>query len=189
MAVDKNLPAMLDEKAYTIHVCFQNAQTQTPGTMATKESNPAPRRVQDEESSMFSDAIPTARFTYVTNIPNLQPGMLVAVPVAVPVAKREPSSWIEKHLGSVFPNRVGVAVVMAVDSEVTIEPDSEIRYSWVIGVVDLTHYNSVIDRNRVIENQYASAYKHNARRQFADAVLAQLPADARNGITALLKGE
>ena len=41
----------------------------------------------------------------------------------------------------------------------------------------------------VIENQYASAYKHNARRQFADAVLAQLPADARNGITALLKGE
>ncbi len=25
MAVDKNLPAMLDEKAYTVHVCFQNA--------------------------------------------------------------------------------------------------------------------------------------------------------------------
>ena len=185
MAVDKNLPAMLDEKAYTIHVCFQNASNQAPGTMATKGSNPAPRRVQDEESSMFSDAIPTTRFTYVTNIPNLQPGMLVAVPVAT----REPSSWTEKHLGSVFPNRVGVAVVMAVDSEVTIEPDSEIRYSWVIGTVDLTHYNSVIDRNRVIENQYASAYKHNARRQFADAVLAQLPADARNGITALLKGE
>ena len=183
MAVDKNLPAMLDEKAYTIHVCFQNAPDQAPGTMATKGSNP--RRVQDEESSMFSDAIPTARFTYVTNIPNLQPGMLVTVPVAT----REPSSWTEKHLGSVFPNRVGVAVVMAVDSEVTIEPDSEIRYSWVIGTVDLTHYNSVIDRNRVIENQYASAYKHNARRQFADAVLAQLPADARNGITALLKGE
>lgn len=183
MAVDKNLPAMLDEKAYTIHVCFQNAPDQAPGTMATKGSNP--RRVQDEESSMFSDAIQTARFTYVTNIPNLQPGMLVTVPVAT----REPSSWTEKHLGSVFPNRVGVAVVMAVDSEVTIEPDSEIRYSWVIGTVDLTHYNSVIDRNRVIENQYASAYKHNARRQFADAVLAQLPADARNGITALLKGE
>ena len=187
MAVDKNLPAMLDEKAYTIHVCFQNAPDQAPGTMATKESKPAPRRVQAEESSMFSDAIPTARFTYVTNIPNLQPGMLVPVPV--PVATREPSSWTEKHLGSVFPNSVGVAVVIAVDSEVTIEPDSEIRYSWVIGIVDLTHYNSVIDRNRVIENQYASAYKHNARRQFADAVLAQLPADARNGITALLKGE
>ena len=187
MAVDKNLPAMLDEKAYTIHVCFQNAPDQAPGTMATKESNPAPRRVQAEEASMFSDAIPTARFTYayVTNIPNLQPGMLVAVPVAT----REPSNWTGKHLGSVFPNRVGVAVVMTVDSEVTIEPDSEIRYSWVIGTVDLTHYNSVIDRNRVIENQYASAYKHNARRQFADAVLAQLPADARNGITALLKGE
>lgn len=181
MAVDKNLPAMLDEKAYTIHVCFQNAPDQAPGTMAT---NPAPRRAQAEESSMFSDAIPTARFTYVTNIPNLQPGMLVAVPVAT----REPSSWTEKHLGSVFPNRVGVAVVMAVDSEVTIEPDSEIRYSWVIGTVDLAHYNSVIDRNRVIESQYASAYKHNARRQFADAVLAQLPADARDGITALLKG-
>jgi len=82
MAVDKNLPAMLDEKAYTIHVCFQNAPDQAPGTMATKGPNPAPRRVQDEESSMFSDAIPTARFTYVTNIPNLQPGMLVAVPVA-----------------------------------------------------------------------------------------------------------
>ena len=25
MAVDKNLPAMLDEKAYTVHVCFQHA--------------------------------------------------------------------------------------------------------------------------------------------------------------------
>ena len=77
MAVDKNLPAMLDEKAYTIHVCFQKAADQAPGMMAAKEASPAPRRAQAEESSMFSEAIPTARFTYVTNIPNLQPGMLV----------------------------------------------------------------------------------------------------------------
>ena len=94
MAVDKNLPAMLDEKAYTIHVCFQNVPDQAPGTTATKGSNP--RRARAEESSMFSEAIQTARFTYVTNIPNLQPGMLVAVPVAT----REPSNWTEKHLGS-----------------------------------------------------------------------------------------
>ena len=102
MAVDKNLPAMLDEKAYTILVCSQNAPDQAPWTMVTKESKPAPRRVQAEESSMFSDAIPTARSKYVTNIPNLQPGMLVAVPVAVPVATRESSSWTEKHLGNVL---------------------------------------------------------------------------------------
>ena len=141
MAVDKNLPAMLDEKAYTIHVCFQNANDQAPGMMAVKEASPAPRRVQAEESSMFSEPASTTRFTYVTNIQGLKPGMLVAVPVST----RETADWTEKYLGNVFPNRVGVAVIMAVDDEVTIEPDSEIRYSWVIGTVDLTHYNSVID--------------------------------------------
>ena len=184
MAVDKNLPAMLDEKAYTVHVCFQHAPDTIPGSAPTKAAK-APQPVQAAGVSMFDETPHANRFTYVTNIPGLQPGMLVTVPVST----REPSNWVEKHLGNVFPNRVGVAVIVAVDDEVTIEPDSDIRYSWVIGIVDLAGYNELIDRNKLLERQYASAYKHNARRQFAAAVLAQLPDSARNDIAALLKGE
>ena len=186
MAVDKNLPAMLDEKAYTVHVCFQHAPDTIPGSAPAKaKAAQAPQPVQAEAGSVFDEMPHANRFTYVTNIQGLQPGMLVTVPVAT----REPSNWTEKHLGNVFPNRVGVAVIMAVDDEVTIEPDSDIRYSWVIGIVDLAGYNELIDRNKLLERQYASAYKHNARRQFAAAVLAQLPDSARNDIAALLKGE
>ena len=185
MAVDKNLPAMLDEKAYTVHVCFQHAPDTIPGSAPAKAAK-APQPVQAAGVSMFDEMPHTNRFTYVTNIPGLQPGMLVTVPVAT----REPSNWTEKHLGNVFPNRVGVAVIMAVDDEVTIEPDSDIRYSWVIGIVDLDDYNELIDRQYASAYKHkASAYKHNARRQFAAAVLAQLPDSARNGIAALLKGE
>ena len=183
MAVDKNLPAMLDEKAYTVHVCFQHAPDTIPASEPAKAKASQP--VQAAGVSMFDETPHANRFTYVTNIQGLQPGMLVTVPVAT----REPSNWTEKHLGNVFPNRVGVAVIMAVDDEVTIEPDSDIRYSWVIGIVDLAGYNELIDRNKLLERQYASAYKHNARRQFAAAVLAQLPDSARNDIAALLKGE
>ena len=124
MAVDKNLPAMLDEKAYTVHVCFQHAPDTIPGSAPAKVAK-APQPVQADTGGMFGETPHANRFTYVTNIQGLQPGMLVTVPVAT----REPSNWTEKHLGNVFPNRVGVAVLITVDDEVTIETDSHTRYT------------------------------------------------------------
>lgn len=181
MAVDKNLPAMLDEKAYTIHVCFQSKPGQVPAPL-----KPKGQLIEDVfNSESTPEPIRDGWYTYVTNIQGLKPGMLVTVPVKA-VGNY---GWTEKYLGNVYPNRIRVAVIMAVDDEVTIEPNSDIRYHWVIGAIDLTHYNELIDRNHVLESQYASAYKHNARRQFASQVLAQLPEDARVGITALLRGE
>ena len=174
MEVGKNLPAMLDEKAYTIHVCFQHAPDTIPGSVLAKA-----KAAQADTSHMFNETLQANRIAYVINIPGLQPGMLATATDST----REPSNLVEKPLGNVCPNRFGVAVIVVVDDEVTIEPDSDIRYSWVIGIVDLDDYNELIDR------QYASAYKHNARRQFAAAVLAQLPDSARNDIAALLKGE
>ena len=85
MAVDKNLPAMLDEKAYTVHVCFQHAPDTIPGSAPTKAAK-ATQPVHDAGVSMFDETPHANRFTYVTNIPGLQPGMLVTVPVAT----REP---------------------------------------------------------------------------------------------------
>ena len=185
MAVDKNLPAMPDEKAYSIRVCFQHAPDTIPGSAPAKAAK-APQPVQADAGSMFNETLQANRITYVIGIPGLQPGMLATAPDST----REPSNLAEKPLGNVCPNRFGVAVIVVVDDEVTIEPDSDIRYSWVIGIVDLDDYNELIDRQYASAYKHkASAYKHNARRQFAAAVLAQLPDSARNDIAALLKGE
>lgn len=178
MAVDKNLPALLDEKAYTIRVKFQHmaegAQVAAP-----------PRKVSTDQSpSMFMDEpTPLANcHTYITNIPGILPGMLVVVPVAA----QDPRDWTKDSLGEIFPNRANVAIVVGVDTEVMIEPDSEIKYAWVAAVVDLTDYNKTIERNRELDKKYATAYKHNARRQFASHILAQLPSEERESIQKLL---
>lgn len=111
----------------------------------------------------------TTLYTYISSFP-CKPGDMVVVPVA----GREEAPHIR------------IAEVMEVDPEVVVEPNADIRYSWVIDVLDLERYNENIKRNAEIELTLANAYRSNLRKSFADQLLATVDDASRAALTKLL---
>lgn len=101
-------------------------------------------------------------YTYVTNMA-LEPDDLVVVDSA---------------------GALKVAKVVQVDDDLEIQPNSTIKYKWVIDKIDTKPYNADMERNSEIERRLAGAYRQNARAAFAQQFLAGV--DAEN--LALVKG-
>jgi len=116
--------------------------------------------------------------TYVTNIQGIQAGDIVLVPTA----NRQPKAWLEGAMAGLHPLRATVAVVVSVDEDVMIEPNSDIKYHWVASKLDLTTYRQLMDRNAQVEQVIGASYKANVRRAFANEMLNCLPAEARMSI-------
>ena len=82
--------------------------------------------------------------------------------------------------------KICVAYVVVVDQTCSIEPNSNIRYKWVIGKVDLEAHEANTQRNAEIENTVAKAYRKNLRRSFAQQILAGVDDANRDHLTKLL---
>lgn len=102
-------------------------------------------------------------YTYVTHL-DLAPEDLVIVPVAS-------AGW-------------KVGKVVAVDDDLLIEPNSEIKYKWVIDRVDGEAYRANNERNKEIESMLAASYRVSARQAYA----AQFLTNAAPEVLALVKG-
>jgi hypothetical protein len=65
-----------------------------------------------------------------------------------------------------------VAVVEAVHDDLNIEPNSDIKYKWVVSVIDVNAFLENQDRNEKIEKILAASYRTNARAAYANQFLA-----------------
>lgn len=92
----------------------------------------------------------------------------------------------------VVPNAKGngfnVGVVAGVHDDLQIPPNSDIFYKWVVAKLDLTGYLANIERNGVIEQSVAYAYKSNARQSMRAAVMAGMPQDKLDILQAAIYG-
>lgn len=191
MATEKNIAAFLDKTAYTVTVAYQ---FNTSGTFPKKPSN------------IDGDLDGPSGYDYITNIPGIQPGDFVIVPttpergyqdvkrVAVPTELQEliSATGADNAVCDMegqtyeFADRLSVARVIRVHKDVTAEPNSDIKYKWVISRVDLLHYAKTMLRNAKLEATIQEAYKKSMRRSFADRILAELGADEQGEIKKLL---
>lgn len=171
--MDKNIAAFLDDKAYTIQVCFH-----VPNSDLHVAGKP---------------------YTYVTNIPNLVPGDLVIVATAtsqrkyvlpmrmmsIDEALKEDSATdgLKSH---VITGDIHVVQVVAVDSGVDLAPNASKTYGWVISKVDLAAYAELMVRNSKLTDAVTKAYRKSLKRSFADRILADLDPADKDGLLKLL---
>lgn len=80
-----------------------------------------------------------------------------------------------------------VAMVVAVDDGVDIQPNSDIKYKWAYNRVDLSTWQANERRNEVIEATVSEAYKNNLRRSFAQQILSGVDESQRLQLESLLK--
>lgn len=98
------------------------------------------------------NGIPTSRgYTYVTHIP-LEAGDFVIVPTGAN-------------------DMLKIAEVMSIDEELDIPPNADIKYKWVVDVIDVKAARENRDRNKEIESMLASTYRMNARQAYAQQFL------------------
>jgi hypothetical protein len=82
-----------------------------------------------------------------------------------------------------------VGFVNSVHDDLRIEPDSSIRYKWVMGKIDLTYFLENEKKNEEIDELIKTAYRGNMKRSFAQQVLAGLDDDARQRVLSITNGE
>ena len=81
-----------------------------------------------------------------------------------------------------------VGVVVGVHDDLQIPPNADILYKWVVARLDLAEYLANIERNSVIEQSVADAYKSNARQSMRAAVMAGMPQDKLDILQAAISG-
>lgn len=191
MATEKNIAAFLDKTAYTVTVVYQFSS-----------SGQVPKRLSNIDDALDEPS----GYDYITNIPGIQQGDFVIVPttpergyqdvkrVAVPAELQEliSATGADNAVCAMegqtyeFADRLSVARVIRVHKDVTAEPNSDIKYKWVVSRVDLMHYAKTMLRNAKLEATIQEAYKKSMRRSFADRILAELGADEQGEIKKLL---
>jgi len=184
MAIDKNIAALLDESAYTVHVLYPDNQTGTGasrGKVYTFVSNIYPKLIVGDTAIVGGlSSYPPVRLHTKGTI------------------KREPRTVSEAEtdfIDEVFGAPAAVStehptfacvLVVGVNEDVVIEPDSQQKFRWIVGKVDTAAYDELMKRNAAIEEQVADAYKHNMRRSFKQQILGGLPSDEQQRLLALL---
>lgn len=106
--------------------------------------------------------------TYVTNLP-VKVGDLVVLPTNS--------------------GQYAVRPVAAVHDELRIEPNSEIEYKWIVQVLDLTEYNTNLEKNALIEKTMSSTYQKTARAAFRQSALACASDEDRVKLEAILSSQ
>jgi hypothetical protein len=104
-------------------------------------------------------------YTYITHL-NVEVGDCVVVPA-----------------GNL--NSFKVCEVMEIDNELDIEPNCDIKYKWVIDVVNTDAAQANYQRNKEIESMLSTSYRVNARQAYANQFLVN--ADPK--VLALVKGD
>ena len=85
-----------------------------------------------------------------------------------------------------YNGKLAVVTVVEAHDELMIEPNSDMRFAWIAGKVDLTQYEANVERNQTIEKTISESYKARMRQSFSEAIMAQLPAETSDAIKSLL---
>lgn len=171
---EKNIAALLDSMAFTIHVAYQHgSDTETytyvcnlPEISAgdfvvvpTKVRNTTKYRVSDEQDMEGYVMKGNAKIS------------------------AELYAGAERLLQN---QRLTIAKVVSIDETVELQPDDAIEYAWVIQKVDLSVYQALLTRNKQITDAVQEAYKRNIRKSFAERVLGELPDADKSSLLKLL---
>ena len=154
---------------------------------------------------------PTGKlYKYVTNIPAIELGTFVIIPVGeIELASILSSRNTRRTLASahkevldafgvevdptlvpyplpVSSNSVKIAQVVGVHDGVKIEPNESIQYKWVIAKVDFTYFSELCKRNSELQRLTEDAYKRNLRKSFAERIMGELDSAEVEKIKALV---
>jgi hypothetical protein len=138
MAVDKNVAALLNEKARTIQVQFQYLRGKKFQAYTYVTDLPIAVRLADsgeaDSPALWSE------------------GLKVGSKVLVPTGIRTNNKYVGDEPGSVMllePGvRMSVAIVTGIDDCVAIQPEDYIAYKWVICEIDVSNYFATKQRNK-----------------------------------------
>lgn len=100
-------------------------------------------------------------YTYVSDDPAIQVDDLVVVPAADIDRNGHHADF-------------KVVRVARVDEDVQIEPNSDVRYKWIVGRVDMDRHQRSMKVNEEIESSVSARYKENMRAAFRREILSQL---------------
>lgn len=78
-----------------------------------------------------------------------------------------------------------IAFVHSVDDDLKIEPNSNMKYKWVMGKIDMSYFLENEKKNEEVEEVIKNAYRSNLKRSFANQVLAGLDDEARQRVLAI----
>lgn len=82
--------------------------------------------------------------------------------------------------------KMGLAKVVRVDDDLNIEPNSDIKYQWVVDRVDMAAYNDNMQRNATIEKSIGTSYRKQMRRAMANQILSDLSDESKVEMQRLL---
>ena len=163
--MDKNIAAFLDKSAYTVSVSFKAGAG-------------------------------SKKYTYICNIPGVKVGDWVVVDapdfdnqIAHLRHGIMPMQNIEDWMNEQPMQLAGIpklVLVIGVDEDVNIQPNSDIAHGWVVAIIDLTAYRETLKRNSQITTLVADAYKASMRRSFAEQILGSMEAAGKEKLLALL---
>jgi hypothetical protein len=78
-----------------------------------------------------------------------------------------------------------IGYVTFVDNELKLEPGSEIKYKWIVGIIDKDAHFENEKKNAEIEQVVSEAYRSNIKRAFSQQVFAGLESNAQKRILAI----
>ena len=82
--------------------------------------------------------------------------------------------------------KMNLARVVRVDDDLNIEPNSDIKYQWVVDRVDMAAYNDNMQRNATIEKSIGTSYRKQMRRAMANQILSDLSDESKAEMQRLL---
>jgi hypothetical protein len=156
--MDKNIAALMRNDTRTVLVNFNMG-------VDDEDVTDQVLKTYDQQFKRPTRAV-SRGYTYVTDLP-LAAGDLVVVNAS---------------------GTMKLATVIEVHDDVTIEPNSNISYKWVVARVDLSYYEALVAKNKTITDAVAEAYKANLRRSFAQQILSGMPEDQRLALEKLTNG-
>lgn len=155
---EKNIAALVREDTKTIGVRFYQSDRDY------KTTNQTAQRVDIVDLDTLMSGLSPKEYTYVTHL-DFKIGDLAVVKAA---GERK------------------VAYVSRVDEGCEIEPNLNMKSSWVIDKVDQESYENQMDINKQLEDTVNKAYKQNVRSQFRSLVLGSIDSEAAAKINLLL---
>lgn len=79
-----------------------------------------------------------------------------------------------------------VVLVVSVDEDLNIAPNSESEYKWVVCRVNYDPYAKLMDDNDALKKLLSKGYQANMRKQFREAFVSGLPDDLKASVSGLL---
>jgi len=81
--------------------------------------------------------------------------------------------------------RPEVVEVQSVDEALAIEPNSNVKYKWVLAKIDRSYMDTLLEQNKELEAILEEGYRKNTRRQFRDVFMASVDHETQGRLLAL----